>query len=279
MQGKRKILSLPQILFMISGLCLAPLFFVKPALGAVQDQSQAEISKSFHCPETYPSNEAKRAALMEFLQEYASKFPNSNVRDVMVFRYRLLVAHSCIQTLKSMLTNVGPTTEMLSLRGGDYGPKTEEYDSSTQVWTAFFRRNGEPPDLSNEDLIFNFYGWSPGTSSDKIAHRFLARHDNVQILGNMVAPDEVTKVPSYFIISETQFPGEPYVYLNISKISSVGTSAFTVTFSKKVAGSSSAGADQNARAWFVSEEGKSTMQEVGSVGVDAGWEEYLKGPL
>jgi hypothetical protein len=262
---------------MIAGLCLAPTSFVPPALGAAQDQSQAEISNSFHCPETYPSKEAKQAALMEFLQEYASKFPNNNVRDVMVFRYRLLVAHSCIQTLKSMLTNVGPTSEMLSLRGGDYGPKTEEYDSATKVWTTYFRRDGEPPDLSNEDLIFNFYGWSPATSPDNIAHRFLARRDNIQILGKMIAPDEVTKVPSYFIVSETQYPGEAYVYLNISKISSVGSSAFTVTFSKKVVGSSSAGADQNARAWFVSEEGKATMREVGRVGVDGGWEEYLKG--
>ncbi len=89
-------------------------------------------------------------------------------------------------------------------------------------------------------------------------------------LHKVITPDEVTNAPSYFIVSETQYPGEKFVYPNISKISSTGNSAFTVTFAKKILGSSSAGADQNARAWFLSEEGKATMQEVGRVGVDAG---------
>jgi hypothetical protein len=266
-------LNLFPIVFVLVGLAIASPRLL--ATGTPQDASNSDLSSSFRCPEDYPSSEAKQAALKEFMRAYAAKFPDNNVRDLMVYRYRLLVAHSCIQALQSMLADVSPFSEMLSLQNRDYGPKTEEFDPATKVWTIYFRKDGEPPALSDQGLIFNFYGWKPATSPEAIAQAFVSRRDNVQILGKFQAPDDVTKAPAYFIVSETVYPGQTFGYVNISKITSVGSGAYTVTFSKKIAGSTSADAAEKGKAWFLSDEGQKISHAIDRVGVDTAWEEYL----
>ena len=221
------------------------------------------------------SNEEKQAALREFMQVYASQFPNNNVRDMMLFRHRLLVAHSCIQTLKSMLAAVSPLSEMLRIEERDFGPKTEEFDPKTKVLTIWFRKNGEPPGLSNEDLILNFYGWKPPTSPEVIAGAFINPRENLHILYKFTAPDDVTRVPAYFIASEALYPGETYGYVNITKITSVGSGTYAVTFAKRIAGTSTANIEESGRAWLISTEGKAISQAVGHVGVDPQWEQHF----
>lgn len=252
------------------------LSFAIRTYGAVNDtqsdDAASELSRSFRCPEDYPSEEAKRAALNDFIREYSAKFPNNNVRDMLLFRYHLLVTHSCIQTLKSMLANVSPLTEMLSIQNQDFGPKTEELDTKTKVWSVYFRRNGEPAATTDEELIFNFYGWNPPTSAASIASAFINRNDNVRILGKFEAPDDLTRQPAYFIVSETLYPGETYGFLNISKISSVGTGAYTVTFCKKISGGN---IEEKGKAWVTSKEGQDIAQLVGHIGVDASWEQHF----
>ena len=163
---------------------------------------------------------------------------------------------------------------MLRVGNQDFGPKTQEFDPSTKVWTVWFRKDGEPPALSDEDLIFNFYGREP--SSEIIAQAFVSPRENLHIIAKFKAPDEVTKVPACFIISETLYPGEHYGYLNITKISSVergGT--YAVTLAKKFTGPSAASIDGKGRAWLLSEEGQTTNRAVDRVGVDPAWEQYF----
>ena len=80
-------------------------------------------------PESYSSNEAKNAALQAFIQNYSTVFPNNNPRDLMIFRYHLLVQHSCVQTLKAMLASVAPLSTMLSFDKADYGPQNRRIRS------------------------------------------------------------------------------------------------------------------------------------------------------
>ncbi|MGC2161834.1 MAG: hypothetical protein WA634_08005 [Silvibacterium sp.] len=164
---------------------------------------------------------------------------------------------------------------MLRVQNQDFGPKTQEFDTKTKVWTVYFRKDGEPPELSDEDLIFNFYSWEPATSPEVIAEAFISPRENLHILGKFEAPDEITKAPAYFIVSETLYPGETYGYVNISKISSVGSGAYTVTLAKKITGASTASIEEKGKIWFISEEGKATTQLVDHVGVDPAWEQYL----
>ena len=240
-----------------------------------QSGGSAALSASFHCPEELTSNDARQAALHTFIQSYTAQFPNNNVRDMMIFRYRLLVEHSCIQTLKSMLADVSPISEMLRLEDHDFGPKTEEFDPRARVWTVYFRKDGEPASLSDEDLIFNFYGWNPSTSPEGIAQALLKPRENLNIIWKFEAPDDLTKTPAYFFISETQYPGETFAYVNITKISSAGGGAYAVTLDKKITDTSFADIDKKCKAWLISEEGKASTTELGHIGADPAWEQHF----
>lgn len=246
------------------------------ALGPAESQDrEATLSKSFRCPEEYPSETAKESAVHDFMKSYAAQFPNNNVRDLLLFRYRLLVAHSCIQTLNSMLVDVGPISEMLRFQNQDFGPRTEEYNSKTNVWTEWFRKDGQPAQLSDADLIFNFYGW-PGPSPDIVANAFVRPRQDIHVIGQFEAPDDLTKAPAYFIVSQTLYSDETYGYVNISKITSVGNGTFTVTLAKKIAGSSTADIDRKGKAWILSDEGKAASRSIGNVGVDGSWQQYFE---
>lgn len=262
-------------LLVFAGLHIAPVESPAATPTNPQEDASSALSSSFRCPEELTSNDAKQTALREFVKAYSGRFPNKSIRDMMLFRYRLLVAHSCVQTLKSMLMHVSPDSEMLRVGDGDFGPRTEEFDQETKVWTVWFRKDGKPPGLSNEDLIFNFYGWKPPTSAEAIANAFIRPRENLRILGKFGTPDDVTKAPAYFIVSETLYPGERYGYVNISKISSVGTGAYAVTFAKKMTGTSITDIEEKSRAWYISQEGTAISRAVGQVGVDPAWERFL----
>jgi hypothetical protein len=242
---------------------------------ADSQDTEVALSKSFRCPEEYPSDMAKKSALREFMQNYTAQFPNNNVRDMMLFRYRLLVDHSCIQSLNSMLSAVAPLSEMLRFQNQDFGPKTEKYNSETNVWTVWFRKDSQPAQLSEADLIFNFYGW-PGPSPDTVAKAFVRPRQDIQVIGQFEAPDDLTKEPAYFIVSQTLYPDETYGYVNISKIASIGNGTYTVTLAKKIRGSSAPDIEHNCKAWFLSDEGKAASRSLGNVGADLSWQQYFE---
>lgn len=226
--GYRRFCGVPLMGFLLTALVLAgwnidPSGSLAAPPAHPQEDAAPTLSRSFRCPEELTSNDAKQAALQEFMQSYTNRFPNNTVRDMMLFRYRLLVAHSCVQTLSLMLAYVSPVTEMLRVGDGDFGPKTVEFDRKTKVWTVWFRKDGEPPPLSAANLIFNFYSWKPATSAEAIANAFVHPRENVLVLGKFQAPDDVTKTPAYFIVSEALYPGETYGWVNVSKITSLGT--------------------------------------------------------
>jgi hypothetical protein len=270
-----RVKKLFQTVILLTGICICPAGLLAVISPDQEDEAASSLSRVFRCPEQFTSNDAKQAAVGEFIQIYARLFPNNNIRDMMLFRYRLLVTHSCIQTLKSMLTDVSPASEMLRVEDRDFGPKTEEFDPETKIWTVRFAKDGEPTALSEEDLIFNFYGWKPATSPKVIANAFIRPRENLHILGRFEAPDEITKAPTYFIVSETLYPGETYGYVNISKISSVGSGAYTVTLAKKITGASASNIGEKGKAWYISAEGAALDRVVSHVGVDPGWEQYL----
>jgi hypothetical protein len=240
-----------------------------------QADDGSTLSKSFRCPEEFTTDDLKKAALKEFIRAYAAQYPNNNVRDLMIFRYRLLVAHSCVQTLKSMLKDIDPLGQMLRVENHDFGPKTQEFDPKTKVWTIFFRKDGEPPEFADQDLILNFYGWNPATSPEAIAKAFIQPREGLNILGDFEAPDDLTKAPAFFIVSETIYPGDKYGFVNLSKMSSVGNGAYAVTLTKKITGKSVAEIDEKGRAWVISADGKASFDAVSHVGIDPSWEQYL----
>ena len=246
-----------------------------PAIAANFQDIASPSFDSFRCPEDLTSDAAKQTALKEFAGEYATRFPNNTIRDMMSFRYRLLVAHSCVETLNSMFMDVNPLSEMLRIGDSDFGPRTEEFDRKTNVWTVWFRKDGQPPALSDEDLIVNFYGWKPAITPAAVASAFISPRQNLRVLGKFQAPDDMTKAPAYFVVSQTLYAGASYGYVNISKITSVGTGTYTVTLAKKIVGTSSGDVEEKGRAWLLGVEGKAGTGIVRQVRVDPTWEQYF----
>ncbi|MBI2012863.1 MAG: hypothetical protein HYS88_00180, partial [Candidatus Colwellbacteria bacterium] len=106
----------------------------------------------------------------------------------------------------------------------------------TGVWSAYFSLNGMGLDNANELLVFNFYlngVWTDEVTAEKVAYTFLESATHV-IDKPFTAPDNITKSPSYFIVSFS--PRENFTYLHISKISSVDNCVFSSIYSKKFMG-------------------------------------------
>jgi hypothetical protein len=164
---------------------------------------------------------------------------------------------------------------MLRLGNSDFGPRTEEFDPKTKVWTVRFTRDGLPSSQSDENLLINFYGWNPPVSPEDVANAYISPRENLHILGKFEAPDDITKTPAYFILSETLYPGEKYGYLNIAKITSVGSSTYTATFTKVIMGNSTKDIAEKGKAWYLSEEGTAFRDAVNRISVDASWKEHF----
>ncbi len=256
-------------------LLLAP-FAVATMCARAQDPSSGKLATGFECPESYPSDDARTAALKQFVEAYRTAYPSNMVRDLEVFRYRLLVAHGCTKTLAYVQAHVLPTTEILELGGQEYGPATREYDSQTKVWTVFLRHSGASAERSDADLIFNFYGWTLPRTAAAVAQAFVQTRQDAVILGKFQAPDDVTGQPAFFIVSETIYPDQVYGYVNVTKVAPLGGSSYAVTFAKRFTGASADDAARQGKAWFLSKEGQDMAAAVGRVGVGDGWRESLK---
>ena len=135
-------------------------------------------------------------------------------------------------------------------------------------------RTARRPELSETDLIFNFYGWA-GPSPESIAQAFIRPRQNLVILERFEAPDDLTKKAAFFIVSQTLYSDENYGYVNITKITSVGSGSYAVTLAKKINGGSIAETERKGKLWFLSDEGKATSRGVDRIGVDTSWEEYF----
>jgi hypothetical protein len=243
----------------------------------------AAIASSFRCPEELPSDEARKEAVDSFTRQYAAAFPGKTVADLSQFRYQLLVSHHCTQTLANIRTSVSPatptispTTQTFAFEGHSYGPRAEDFDPATGVWTVRFRSDGishtQATSTPPNEILLNFYGWHPATDPKDIAEAYIAPRPNIRILGKFQAPDDLTKRPAFFILSESIYPGEPDAFVNISEITSLGTGAYAVTFSHFVPG---ANAEQRGKDWYLSPEGHAVAAAIGHIAVDPAWEQHF----
>jgi hypothetical protein len=80
--------------------------FVVPAMLIMQDEklpirhSLGQIESAFVCPESLPTNEARKTALSRFIKQARSATPSLTRNEILLFRYTLLIDHSCTVTLE-----------------------------------------------------------------------------------------------------------------------------------------------------------------------------------
>jgi len=83
-------------------------------LGAGHADAQAAVpdtgySKSFQCPESLPSKEAREEAVLKFITWAQQAHPEWTIKEFVDYRMKLLVAHKCTATLEKIREKVGGT--------------------------------------------------------------------------------------------------------------------------------------------------------------------------
>ena len=71
------------------------------------ENTLAQMDKSFVCPESLPSNEARDTALREFMARLQRDVAGITIGQALQFRMYMLERHNCTRTLK----NIGKSSE------------------------------------------------------------------------------------------------------------------------------------------------------------------------
>jgi len=235
---------------------------------------------SIMCPENYQTAQEQLDGLAKFMSIYQKQYPNATVGQMDTYRYRFLVSNSCNQTLENMLQHVDPImSPMLRFVGEDFGPQIIQFGNDDKVWTAYYTLDGQDLQNPDEELIFNFYLqniWANQVITAKDIAATYVQNSGTSIIYKFTAPDTITKNTAYFILSDVLYPQQNYAYAYITKISSIQSSAFAVTYSKKITGSGT-NLQKNINDWLAQDLGlkNGVSVEIGSVEVEPSWIGYL----
>lgn len=247
----------------------------KCTFGQAANSSGPKIAKMFPCPEQLTSDTERRESLDSFLKAYTAQNPNASVRDAMLARDQLLVSNHCTQALDYMLGHISAIAQMLRFNDRSYDRAETEFDASTHVWTVYFDPENVQPDLADRGLIINFYNWNPPSSAADIAQALGENRGSTTSIYKFQAPDEITKLPAYFIVSEAIHADRGYGYANISKVSPLGSGAYAVTYDQKISGKNALEIEMKIRNWLMTDEAKKIEKVIASVGVDRDWQDAL----
>jgi hypothetical protein len=74
-------------------------------LRQVDAASDEQYDAAFRCPESFGSDEERRQALMDYMNWALARHPHWTVKQVLDYRYDLLVRHRCTETLRNIERN------------------------------------------------------------------------------------------------------------------------------------------------------------------------------
>jgi hypothetical protein len=136
------------------------------------------------------------------------------VGDLLAERYRLLVAHDCRQTLANLADNqkpekaapqiLSPETQSLWLTGRKFTRVDEYYNVTTRVWSVIFVDDPQHPESYANQLILNFYNWTPKPTPEAVAMALSEERSGAKNIFVFKAPDEPGGEMVYHVISVTQ---------------------------------------------------------------------------
>lgn len=248
-----------------------------------EQQTNDDLTRSFVCPEDYQSPQAREDALITFIDDYSEEHPNATLQDIYTYRHTTLVSHSCNKTLANLLQNISPDDLKLYFVGKDFGPQNLQFTNDTNVWSSYYTLGEQGLANPDEEIILNFYLHDVWTSkkftaqsvAQNIADSF-SQYSNSTLINKFTAPDDITKKPAYFIISDTIHPDQNYAYVYIMKISSIENDVFSVAYSKKFNDDAS-NLQSNINNWLTQDLGSSegASSGIANIGVNANWLDYF----
>ncbi len=177
---------------------------------------------------------------------------------------------------KELRKNIKPDQQLLFYDNKEYILKELAFDSNTKVWNCFYTLNKQGIDTPEEVIILNFFIenlWADTFTTEYVAKLFVDKNEKV-IGFPFTAPDGVTGKPAFFIISLRQNSGG--FYLDITKISSIKNSVFSITYSKEVQKGDTE-LKMNVDKLVLQDLGSGTgaTEMIGNTGIDESWIDYL----
>jgi len=248
--------------------------------------AQANVGDDFHCPESYATDAERNAAVKAFVENFAKQHPQATVDDLAVERHRLLVAHNCQRTLANIAENpkpqeatpqvVSPQEQSLTIAGRRFTRVDEYYDSTTRIWSVIFIDDPQHPESFANELILNFYEWTPKPTIDAVATALSAEKQGTKNIFLFKAPDEPGGEVIYHIVSVDHTRSQAN-FVNVMSICGWAKAAANIDFSHRLgAGTDLHKTEVEARQWLLSVEGKELRDAATALRIGVGWQEYLK---
>jgi hypothetical protein len=238
----------------------------------------------FRCPESYTTDPERAAALKTFIKKYGREHPQATIGDLLGERHRLLVAHGCGTALVSIEAHrkgaeiapqlVMPDTRNLALVGHKFQRVDEYYDGATKVWTVTFVDDPQHPENYSNQLILNFYDWTPKPTAEAVASALSEERRGTKNIFLFKAPDEPSGEMVYHILSLSRRRAN---FLNIMSVIAWENSAVNIALGHRLgSGADTERTETEARQWLLSAEGEALREMTARVRVGDGWREYLK---
>lgn len=244
---------------------------------------KAEKDKAFICPENMSDPNAQVDAVSKFIKVYSEKNPDATLADMNTYRFNMLTENKCVKTLANMLQKVSPDDLRIYFNWKVFWPQNFQFTPDTAVGTAYYTIGWQWLDSPDEELMFNFYIkdiWSQKIFSAKsVADNIINSYKgslNSSVINSFIAPDKITGLGDYFIISKAIYSGYAYVY--VMKISTIGDSVFSVTYSRKFTDSNT-NLSTNIDNWLIQDSSLSSewvSNRLADIWVDEVWVNYIK---
>ena len=244
---------------------------------------QIAPADAFRCPESYATDAERDAALKAFFDEFSQQHPGATIKDLIAERYRLLVAHDCRQTLANIKGRVeakesapqfvSPRVRSLTLAGHKFERVDEYYDARTSVWNIVFVDEPKHPESYANQLILNFYNWTPKATAATVASALGEKRRGTRNIFLFKAPDEESGKMVYHIVSLTRRRAN---FVNVMSVSPWEESAVNISFGHRLAaGDDLEESEAEARRWLLTSDGEALREATAALRVDKGWSEYL----
>jgi hypothetical protein len=156
-----------------------------------------------------------------------------------------------------------------------FSRREHEFDPATKVWTVYFDPENGPPGSGSDGMILNFYGWDHSIDPQAIAQEWVRHAGEKQVIFKFQAPDDVTHQPAFFIVAEAMHLDRGYGYLDISKITSAGNGTYAVTYDRRFTGKDVDAIDKTMKEWLLTPEAHAVQKSIGTLSVDADWQQAL----
>jgi hypothetical protein len=199
-------------------------------------------------------------------------------------RYRRLVDHDCRQTLTNIKEHrdaeetapqlVSPHMRSLTLAGHKFERVDEYYDARTHVWSVFFVDDPQHPESYSNQLILNFYDWTPEPTAEAVASALSEERQGTKNIYLFKSPDQPGGEIAYHIASLTRGSAN---FVNLMSVTRWEKSAVNISFGHRLGSGVDLGKmETEASQWLLSAEGEALHEATAGLRVGDGWREYLK---